>query len=103
MLQYCKTVSQFMSLLLLILSYLIVSALLVKQRGWRDVSNIVCISNGKSNVHHMIYTKPDTAYAVEVVSQYIRNLSQEYWNIVKMILRYIKGFIDVALCYEDRT
>ncbi|KAL0558823.1 hypothetical protein IC582_003405 [Cucumis melo] len=28
------------------------------------------------------------------------NPSREHWNIVKRILRYIKGSIDVALCYE---
>ncbi|KAE8707674.1 hypothetical protein F3Y22_tig00110377pilonHSYRG00029 [Hibiscus syriacus] len=39
----------------------------------------------------MICTRPDIAQAVGVVSRYMANPGKEHWNIVKRILRYIKG------------
>ncbi|KAA0026164.1 polyprotein [Cucumis melo var. makuwa] len=47
----------------------------------------------------MICTRPDIAHAMGVVSRYMVNPGQEHLNIVKRILRYIKGSIDVVLCY----
>ncbi|KAE8665844.1 Retrovirus-related Pol polyprotein from transposon TNT 1-94 [Hibiscus syriacus] len=47
----------------------------------------------------MICTRPDIAQAVGVVSRYMANPGKEHWNIVKRILRYIKGTSNVALCY----
>ena len=47
----------------------------------------------------MIWTRPDIAQAVGVVSQYMANPGGEYWKAVKRILRYIRGTSDVALCY----
>ena len=35
-----------------------------------------------------------------VVNQYMINTSREHWNIIKRILRYIKGTLDVELCYR---
>lgn len=47
----------------------------------------------------MICTRPDIAHAVGVVSRYMANPGREHWNVVKRILRYIKGTSGVALCY----
>ena len=47
----------------------------------------------------MIYIRPDIAHAVRVISQYMVNPGREHQNIVKRILRYIKGTSDVALYY----
>ncbi|KAE8729592.1 putative Leucine-rich repeat protein kinase family protein [Hibiscus syriacus] len=47
----------------------------------------------------MICTRPDIAQAVGVVSRYMANPGKEHWNIVKRIMRYIKGTSNVALCY----
>ncbi|KAE8695414.1 General regulatory factor 9, MU isoform 1 [Hibiscus syriacus] len=48
----------------------------------------------------MICTRPDIAQAVGVVSRYMANPGKEHWNTVKRILRYIKGTLNVALCYR---
>ncbi|KAE8734714.1 Mitogen-activated protein kinase 10 [Hibiscus syriacus] len=48
----------------------------------------------------MICTRPDIAQAVRVVSRYMANPGKEHWNIVKRIMRYIKGTSNVALCYR---
>ena len=47
----------------------------------------------------MICTIPDIVQAVGVVSRYMANLDGEHWNVVKKILRYIKGTSDAGLCY----
>ena len=47
----------------------------------------------------MICTRPDIAQEVGAVSQYMVNHSREHWIAVKRILRYIKGTLNVALCY----
>ena len=47
----------------------------------------------------MIYTRPDIAQAVGLVSQFMANPGKEHWNAVKRILRYIKGTSSAALCF----
>ena len=47
----------------------------------------------------MVCTRLDIAHAVGVVSRYMANPGREHWNVVKRILRYIKGTSDVALYY----
>lgn len=48
----------------------------------------------------MIYTRPNITQAVGAVSPYMANPGKEHWNIVKRILRYIRGTLDVVLCYR---
>ena len=48
----------------------------------------------------MICTRQDFVQAMEVVSWFMQNLGKKHWNIVKRILRYIKGTSIVALCFE---
>ena len=40
------------------------------------------------------------ASTVGAVSRYMTNPGGEHWKTVKMILRYIRGTSDVALCYR---
>ena len=37
---------------------------------------------------------------MRAVSQYMTNLDEKHWNVVKKILRYIKGTSDAGLCYR---
>ena len=47
----------------------------------------------------MICTRSDIAQVVGAVSRYMVIPSGEHWIDVKRILRYIRGTLDVALCY----
>ena len=47
----------------------------------------------------MICIRPDIAQAVGAVSRYMADPCREHWEVVKRILRYIKGTSNVALCY----
>ncbi|GJW07407.1 gag-pol polyprotein [Tanacetum coccineum] len=49
----------------------------------------------------MIYTRPDITHVVGVVSRYMTEPGRGHWEAVKRILRYIKGTLDVALCFGD--
>nr|GEW52879.1 Gag-Pol polyprotein [Tanacetum cinerariifolium] len=43
--------------------------------------------------------EPDIAHVVGVVSRYMAEPGREPWEAMKRILRYIKGTLNVALCY----
>ncbi|KAE8702056.1 hypothetical protein F3Y22_tig00110503pilonHSYRG00682 [Hibiscus syriacus] len=65
-----------------------------------EMSRVPYASTVGSLMFAMIYTRPNIAQAVGVVSRYMENLGKEHWNTVKRILRYIKGTSNVALCYR---
>ncbi|GMJ14768.1 hypothetical protein HRI_005146000 [Hibiscus trionum] len=64
-----------------------------------EMSRVPYASAVGSLMFAMICTRPDIAQAVGVVSRYMANPGREHWNAVKRILRYIKGTLNVALCY----
>jgi hypothetical protein len=47
----------------------------------------------------MVYTRPDIAHAVGVVSRYMNNPCKEHWEAVKWILRYLKCTTTHTLCF----
>ncbi|KAE8688623.1 hypothetical protein F3Y22_tig00110962pilonHSYRG00058 [Hibiscus syriacus] len=64
-----------------------------------EMSRVPYASAVGSLMFAMICTRPYIAQAVGVVSRYMANPGKEHWNIVKRILRYIKGTSNVALCF----
>ena len=40
---------------------------------------------------YLVHTRPDFAYALSVVSQYMHNLGEQHMNAVMHILRYLKN------------
>ncbi|GKB52810.1 hypothetical protein Tco_0903563 [Tanacetum coccineum] len=38
----------------------------------------------------MVYTRPDIAYALSVVSKYLANMGKNHWEAVKWILKYLR-------------
>jgi hypothetical protein len=44
-----------------------------------------------SLMYAMVFTRPDIAHAVGVVSRYMNNPGKEHWEAVKWILRYLRG------------
>jgi hypothetical protein len=47
----------------------------------------------------MVCTRPDIAHVVGVVSMYMNNPGKEHWEVVKWILRYLRGTATHALCF----
>ena len=52
-----------------------------------------------SLMYGMVCTKPDIAHAVGVVSRFLSNPGKEHWEVVKWILRYLKGSSNKYLCF----
>ena len=42
-------------------------------------------------MYAMIGTRPDIAYAVSKLSQYMKNYGKQHWTAVKRIFRYLNG------------
>ncbi|XP_037818290.1 secreted RxLR effector protein 161-like [Lucilia sericata] len=47
-----------------------------------------------------VTTRPDIAYAVNYLSQFNSNYTEEHWKAAKRILRFIRGTIDYGLLYN---
>ncbi|XP_072074399.1 secreted RxLR effector protein 161-like [Arachis hypogaea] len=64
-----------------------------------EMSRVPYASAVGSLMYAMICTRPDIAQAIVVVSRFMVDPGKEHWNVVKRILRYIKGTSNVALCF----
>jgi ATP-binding cassette subfamily B (MDR/TAP) protein 1 len=51
-------------------------------------------------MYAMVCTRPDIAQAVGVVSRYTSNPGKQHWEAVKWIMRYLRGTIDMSLCFK---
>ena len=52
-------------------------------------------------MYAMIYTRPDLAYVVSIVSKYMADLGKDHWHALKWIMRYISGSLDMGLMYGN--
>jgi hypothetical protein len=50
-------------------------------------------------MYAMVCTRPDISHAVGVVSRYMNNPGKEHWEVVKWILRYLRGTTTYGLCF----
>jgi len=66
---------------------------LKKNKGF-SVSQIEYAKIIEGVVFLMNFTHPDTAYAVSRLSRYTHNPSQEHWNSLLRLLKYLRGTID---------
>jgi hypothetical protein len=63
------------------------------------MSKVPYSSTVGSLMYVMVCTRSDIAHAVGVVSMYMNNPSKEHWEVVKWILRYLRGTATHALCF----
>ena len=47
-----------------------------------------------------VYTRPDIAFAVGALSQFLNNPGNDHWIAAKRVLRYLKGTLDIGLTYN---
>lgn len=45
-------------------------------------------------------TRPDISFAVNDVSRFNSNFGETHWSAVKRIMRYVKGTMNMKLCYQ---
>ena len=67
------------------------------------MSNVPYANTVGSLMYIMVFTRPDIAYAVSVVSRYMANPGKCHWTAVKWILRYLAGTKKVGLKFENKA
>jgi len=65
-----------------------------------EMQNISCSSTVGSLMYVMVCTRPDIAHVVGVVSRFLANSRKEHWQVVKWILRYLKGTSRVFMFWK---
>jgi hypothetical protein len=54
-------------------------------------------------MYAMVCKHPDISQVVSVVSRFMVNPEKAQWKAVKWILRYLKGTINIGLCFGGDT
>nr|GEY01838.1 hypothetical protein [Tanacetum cinerariifolium] len=70
------------------------------EKDKEDMSRVPYSSVVGSLMYTMFCTPPDLAHAVSVVSRYMHNPGKMHWEVVKCILRYLKGTGNIGLSFE---
>ena len=74
--------------------------------GWndKDLSKSACNVPYREAVGNLMYlavvTRPDISFAVNVASRALESPTKRHWSLVKIIMQYIKGTLDVGLLYR---
>ena len=54
------------------------------------------------SLHYLLFTRPDIAFAINRLSQFMHRPTADHWALVKRLLRYLGGSInDDILLYRD--
>jgi hypothetical protein len=67
---------------------------------------MACVSYASvvgSLMYAMIYTQPDIAHVVGVLSRYMSTPGKEHWTIVKRVFKDLCGTKDYAICYQGKS
>lgn len=48
-------------------------------------------------------SRPDIAYIVGNLARFANNPSETHWRAAKQVMKYLKGTIDLSLCYNGKT
>lgn len=71
-----------------------------------DGSKAVDATLYRQPVGSLIYlttTRPDLAYAVSVLSQFMFKPLESHWNVTKNVLRYLQGTVDYGIIYTNSS
>ena len=63
------------------------------------MNSIPYASTVGSIMYAMLCTKPDVAYALDIVSRYQADSGEDHWKTVKNILKYLRRTKDIFLIY----
>eukprot|EP00253_Pinus_taeda_P024770 PITA_24770 len=70
------------------------------QEEEEDMSRVTYESAVNSLMYAMIYTRPDIAQAMGVLSRFMLKLGKEHWTTMKRVFRYLCGTSVYGLCYQ---
>ena len=72
------------------------------QEEEEDMSHVPYASAVDRLMYAMVYTRPNIAHVVGVLSRLMSNPLKEHWTTVKRVFRYLRGTSDYGLCYQGR-
>jgi hypothetical protein len=49
-----------------------------------------------------VATQPDITFAVLMLSQFLENLGEAHWEVVKQVFRYLAGMCGTVLTYGEK-
>jgi hypothetical protein len=55
------------------------------------------------SLNYLTTTRPDIAYSMSVLSQFMAKPHEIHWNVAKPVLRYLKGTLDYGIKYTDAS
>jgi hypothetical protein len=55
-----------------------------------------------SLMYAMVFTRPNIAHAMGVLSRYMSKPGKEHWTSIKRVFRYLRGSASYGLCYQGR-
>eukprot|EP00253_Pinus_taeda_P018986 PITA_18986 len=67
-----------------------------------DMSRVPYASTVSSMMYAMVYTRPNIAHVVVVLSTFMSKPRKENWRIAKRVFKYLCGTSDYGLCYQGR-
>ncbi|KAJ8457275.1 hypothetical protein ONZ51_g11632 [Trametes cubensis] len=67
-----------------------------------DMRNVPYREAVGSLMYAAVGTRPDIAFAVTALSQFMQNPGRAHWEAVKRVLRYLKGTRELWLVYGDQ-
>ena len=68
-----------------------------------DMSRVPYASAVGSLMYAMVYTRPDIAQAMGVLSQFMANPRRVHWDAVKRVFRYLRGTSDCSIFYHGNS
>eukprot|EP00253_Pinus_taeda_P016186 PITA_16186 len=72
------------------------------QEEEKDMSHVPYASVFGSPMYAMVYTRPNIAHAMEVLSKFMSKPGKEHWTTMKRVFRYLRGNSNYVLCYQGR-
>lgn len=64
-----------------------------------EMEKVLHASVADSLMYAIVCTHQDIAYAINLVSRFMKDPGKQHWMVVKEILRYLKGFVNTSLKY----
>ena len=69
----------------------------------REKMALIPYSNGVGSImYDMVYSKPDLAYAVNMVSRFMTNPRPKHWEALKWVFRYLNGSLSSGLKFKRK-
>eukprot|EP00253_Pinus_taeda_P007073 PITA_07073 len=73
-----------------------------KQEEEEDMSHVPYASEFDSLLYRMIFTRPNIAHAMGVLSRFMSKPKKEHWTTVEQVFRYFHRTSDYGLFYQGR-